>query len=348
MSAEDLFSRYKEKFDLELARELESQTTRLFERLGEGACFENIVQATNVALAGGKRARPFLLQTMYENLGGQDQELITRAAVATEIFHVFCLIHDDVIDRAATRHGVATVHALATARHQKTNVLEAQHNGNAQAILVGDLMFSWAYSLVAQIPEGLGVFQDMINDVVAGQMLDTDFMVRGLVTAEEVERKTELKTASYTFVRPLQLGAVLAGAGPEVLKFCEDFGSAVGRAFQMQDDLLDVISESEVLGKPVMNDVREGQQTAITTHFFTHGSPADQAVFLERFGKDFTQHEESLVRDLLNRAGSIDFSKRMIEELFREAQVLLKSAPLPKPAIESLTAFTNYLAARSM
>lgn len=348
MSEGDFLDQYKQKFDRQLAAELERQTARMFERLGEGACFENIRQAVEVALAGGKRARPFLVQTMYENLGGQDDDLITQAAVATELFHVFCLIHDDIIDRAATRHGVPTIHALAAARHQKTNVLEAEHNANSQAILVGDLIFSWAYRLAANNSTALGVFQDMIDDVVAGQMLDTDFMVRGLVTPEEVSRKTELKTASYTFVRPLQMGAVLAGAGPEVLKFCEEFGKALGSAFQMQDDLLDVLAESEVLGKPIMNDIREGQQTAITAHFFANASGADQAVFLERFGRKFTQHEESLVRDLLRRAGSIDFSQRAVDELFQEARECLQSAPLPPRAIETLSRLTDYLTARSL
>jgi geranylgeranyl diphosphate synthase type I len=179
-------------------------------------------------------------------------------------------------------------------------------------------------------------------------MLDVDFTMRGVVSAEEAERKTQLKTASYTFVRPLQLGAILAGAGAEVEVFCELFGSALGSAFQLQDDLFDLIAAQEDLGKPVMNDIREGQQTPITAYFFAHASAADQAVFLERFGRSFPRHDESLVRDLLARSGSLSFAEQEIERHVATARDALIHFQLPPATKEALVGLVDYLAARTL
>lgn len=348
MIAGEALRTYKASFDVQLAAEFARRLQGIAERLGESVPLENIAQAVSIACTGGKRARPYLVETMYRTLGGVDDAMIVRAAVATEIFHVFCLVHDDVIDRAATRHGVPTVHAVAALRYGKAHPSEAAHNADGQAILVGDLLFSWAYSLMATCPNALSVFQAMIDDVVAGQMLDVDFTMRGLVRAEEAERKTQLKTASYTFIRPLQLGAQLAGANGDVATFCERFGMAVGSAFQLQDDYFDITATQEVLGKPVMNDIREGQQTPITAHFFAHASPADTACFLERFGHPFPSHDEVLVRDLLARAGSLAFAEQEIAQKLAQARSELAVAPVPQATKDALGDLVAYLSARTL
>lgn len=302
--------------------------------------------AEAIALHGGKRARPYMMTAMYEACGGKNVEAVRDVAIALELFHLFCLIHDDVIDRAPIRHGEKTVQTVGTERlATEKRRGDLPHLANGQAILTGDLFFSWAADAMRrgtigkQTERTLMVYSKMVDDVVAGQMIDVDLMSRVTADTDLVKRKMELKTATYSFVRPLQIGLALAGGDAAYEKVLERFGKELGIAFQLQDDLLDLTSTEEKMGKPCMNDIREGQHTLLTEYFFAHANKADVKKFLTYFGQanlDQKACEEILA--MMVRANVTTFAEEELARTFKKLEAYVMKAPVTEKMREVLGA----------
>ncbi len=196
---------------------------------------------------GGKRIRPYIAYLMYKALGGKENEEILKLLISLELFHTFALVHDDIIDRGKERHGVETIQQYVKEILEKeTKTQDAIHVGNSQAILVGDLLLKWAVQVFDEIElenEKLAqvktYFYKMIDDVCLGQIIDVDLSVRENFPKEMIDTKNRLKSASYTFIRPLQIGMALVKTDEQMEKFCESLGLELGLAYQMQDDLMD-------------------------------------------------------------------------------------------------------------
>jgi len=197
--------------------------------------------------SGGKRIRPFIAYLMYKASGGKETKKALELFVALELFHNFALIHDDIMDRDSVRHGVPTIHEYVKEKLKKEGRSgDLNHIANSQAILLGDLILTWAFSVFDEVEfdeeklKNAKIFIDkMTDDVILGQIIDMDIPSRNNAPKELIDKKDRLKTASYTFIRPLQIGASLVGIDENTEKFCEDLGLNLGLAFQLQDDLLD-------------------------------------------------------------------------------------------------------------
>jgi geranylgeranyl diphosphate synthase type I len=192
------------------------------------------------------------------------------------------------------RHGVPTTHRVY---------------GDGQAILLGDLLFNWAYELIAPT-EARDVFTKMVDEVILGQMLDVDAVNRKKVSDRFLEDKMRLKTASYTFIRPLQFGAALAGKR-SLFDWCERFGLPLGLAFQIQDDLLDLTASTSTLGKSAFNDIREGQKTV-----FTQRAPQ----LMKYKGKKIGAKEKKEIRSILEKTGAVEFGTKKMETYFARVE----------------------------
>jgi geranylgeranyl diphosphate synthase type I len=196
--------------------------------------------------AGGKRIRPAFCYWGYRAAGGADGEPIDRAAAALELFHTFALIHDDVMDESDTRRGVPAVHVrLAEERAHVSGGAspEAERFGRSGAILVGDLAAVLADELLLdcgfpqdRVLAALRRYARMRIEVGAGQFLDVSGAARDEAAALHV---AALKTGAYTVEGPLHVGAILAGASPEVLAALSAYARPLGEAFQLRDDVLD-------------------------------------------------------------------------------------------------------------
>jgi geranylgeranyl diphosphate synthase type I len=187
--------------------------------------------------AGGKRLRPAFCYLGFRAAGGPDDEPIIRAAAALELLHTFALVHDDVMDEAAVRRGVETTRVRFSRE-------STERHGRSVAVLVGDLAAVLAESLFRSAgfpPERTGValvrFDRMRLEMAAGQYLDLVGAARR--NLEAAEHVAELKTGSYTIEGPLLIGAVLAGAPPEVQACLSSYARPAGEAFQLRDDVLD-------------------------------------------------------------------------------------------------------------
>ncbi len=202
-----------------------------------------------VLTAPGKRVRSTLLLLSCEAVGGAMHDAI-GAAMAIEMLHNFTLVHDDVMDNAPSRRGRATVHI----RWNLSN-----------AILVGDVILGLAYrSLLDSTRNNSHEVAHLLTEgfiaVCEGQALDVEYEHRKKIGLEDYYRMISSKTGRLMSAAS-ELGAVIGGGSSSQVKALGKFGAHIGRAFQIQDDLLDVIADENHLGKAVGGDIVEGKKT---------------------------------------------------------------------------------------
>jgi geranylgeranyl diphosphate synthase type I len=227
---------------------------------------------------GGKRLRPEFLWCGWASVTPADSappEALLAVGAALELIQACALIHDDVIDRSESRRGRPSMHRAVAKVHADDGLAgDAEHYGVSAAILLGDLALAWADDLylagahsLDAVGRSMPVWRAMRTEVLAGQLLD---LAESASTdrdpshqAANAMRVNRFKTAAYTVERPLHLGAVLAGAGPETVHALRSYGGDVGVAFQLRDDLLGVYGDPAVTGKPAGGDLIEGKRTLL-------------------------------------------------------------------------------------
>lgn len=255
-------------------------------------------------MAGGKRLRPILVLASAEALGGRTEDAMP-VALAVEMIHTYSLIHDDLpaMDNDDYRRGKPTNHKVY---------------GEAMAILAGDALLTHAFYSIVQACRKQGVSGDTIADIVeelaklsgapgmvGGQAADM-LGEQGVTKLEELEY-IHLHKTSDLIVFSLKAGARIAGATQEQLAALERFGTCIGLAFQIQDDILDLVGDEQKLGKPVQSDVK---QQKVTYPYFI----------------------------------GIEASQAKIEQLTREAREAVTGAGIPYP--ERLLQIADYLMKR--
>ena len=222
---------------------------------------KQVIEAMNYSfLAGGKRLRPMLMLETYRMFGGKS-EVIEPFMAAIEMIHTYSLIHDDLpaMDNDEYRRGRKTTHIVY---------------GEAMAILAGDGLLNFAYetALTAlqteqtpNVAKALLVLSQKagIYGMVGGQTVDVETDQTQSVTRDQLDFIYKLKTSALIEASML-IGAILAGATKSEQKIIEEAASEIGLAFQIQDDILDVTSTTELLGKPVHSDEKNEKTTYVT------------------------------------------------------------------------------------
>lgn len=259
---------YRTDFSRTFAESLQELVEGAREVVPAETVLEPLLNATfRVGVAGGKRIRPYLAN-LAGRTGGTEVSTYDLEE-CLELIHLFALIHDDIMDRSDVRHGVPTIHA--SVRDQ----LGSDH-ADWQAMLMGDLVYTWAWQRLTRSGRLQGAFPEvsrLLQEVVLGQSLDLDASLHAVLSHEQFATKTLLKTARYSVVGPLRAGFAVARR-EDLFQFAEEFGTAVGYAFQLQDDYLDLFQENEVLGKPGGLDVAHHQHTSVTQA--VHACGADE------------------------------------------------------------------------
>ena len=301
-----------------------------------------------LALAGGKRIRPAIAYWGFVGAGGDESDpAIDDLAAALELLQAFALFHDDVMDGSATRRGAPTAHVLEIERHQREGWRgEARRYGEAVAILAGDVALVLADVLMTATPsEVRSLWDELRVEVNLGQFLDVVGTVRGEVSAETAERIVEYKTARYTIVRPLQMGAALAGR-VDLTEPLEAVGTPLGVAFQLRDDLLGALGESSRTGKPVGDDLVEGKPTPLLLLARDRAS-ASQLELLDRVGGPLHSGELAEIQTVLHDTGAVAHIEARIDTLTTEARAALAGSGLTPPARAELDQIATFLAVRT-
>ena len=280
--------------------------------------------------SGGKRLRPSMLLLAAEAAGGEALAL-APAAVSIELVHNFTLIHDDIMDNADVRRGRSAVHKIW---------------GQSGAILAGDTLYSKAFQVLgmtAASPERILGAMNMLSRtctaICEGQWLDMEFESKDRVTENEYMEMIEKKTG-VLYGASAGMGALLAGAPLEVVRALDEFGRLTGMGFQLQDDVIDLLTPEEVSGKKQGGDLIEGKKTLIMIHAF-----ANDIVVPVFSKKDASAEEIFRSISILEGSGSIEYARSRAEEMVAQGKRALDVLP-PSSAKETLLELADYMIRR--
>jgi geranylgeranyl diphosphate synthase type I len=310
---------------------------------------ERLYEASRYLLdAGGKRLRPTILLLAAEAIAdvepmSEDYRLfpadpapvdVMSAAVSIEIIQSFTLIHDDIMDDDDMRRGVPAVH--------KEYDLET-------AILAGDTLYSKAFESMLETDapadravRAISELATTCTKICEGQAFDIDFEGRDAVEPDEYLDMVELKTA-VLYAAASSVPAVLLGAD-EAVDALYGYGLDVGRAFQIQDDLLDLTTPSEKLGKQRGSDLVEGKKTLVTLHARNNGVDVDDLVDVESVAAVDESAIEAAVAELRD-AGSIEYARETAHDLIASGKDNLQVLPDNEPR-DLLGGIADYLVER--
>jgi heptaprenyl diphosphate synthase len=286
--------------------------------------------AGHLMAAGGKRVRP-MLALLAAQLGDAEAPEVVRAAVVCELTHLATLYHDDVMDEASVRRGAPSANSRW---------------GNSVAILTGDLLFARASELLADLgPEAVRVQAHTFERLVTGQLRETVGARPGEDPVDHYLGVLADKTGSLV-ATSARFGASFAGVDPDLVTELAAFGEDFGVAFQLSDDLIDIVSEVGASGKSPGTDLREGIATLPVLFALAGDDPAEARLRALVAGPvvDDAEHAEALA--LLRGSASLARSTAVLEEYADRARARLTAVP-DGPVRESLSALCTYVVTRT-
>lgn len=324
-----------------------------------GADAARLLTQARAAVSGGKRFRAAFcywgFRAVTEPTPEQEKALL-RACASLELLHASALVHDDFMDASDTRRGHPAAHRVFETDHRNAGWTgDPEQYGAAAAILLGDLLLTWADELLrrcgfefSQVAPALEMFDICRSEVVAGQFLDVSVQARAKADVETAMTVLRYKSAKYSIERPLHIGAALAGATPDTIQALTDFGLPLGEAFQLRDDQLGVFGDPEVTGKPAGDDLVEGKRTVLVA-LALEALADEQAGVLDRgLGTDLSPEEVAELRTLIGDSGAEQQVEEMIEELAQRSLDALESARFRPEATAALRALSAAVTHRAL
>ena len=309
---EQRYQRYRRRIDTKLRTLVRNTDPKEV----NGAC-------RYVLAAGGKRVRAVLLLLSCEAVGGTVREALDAGA-AIEIMHNFTLVHDDVMDNATARRGKPTVHT--------------KWNLNT-AILGGDVLIGLAYQRILNtkakpLRRVMEVFTRGLLDVCEGQALDLEFERRSDVTLADYFAMIEKKTGRLISTSA-EIGGLIGGGTERDVAALKSFGKYLGRAFQLQDDLLDVLANEQEFGKTIGGDIVEGKKTFLLLKSLERASPRERPALMRVMNRKLSPpiHAAEKKREIHNvtaiyhRTGAIADARKRIERDTQRAAAVLNTLP---------------------
>lgn len=292
--------------------------------------------------AGGKRLRPLMLGLFTKAFDG-DLENAAIAGAAVEILHNFTLVHDDIMDRDQFRRGVPTTHVVF---------------GEPMAILAGDYLYAKAYRALLWLKDRVDDHKlvkiiDLLNkasEIVAeGQALDLTLPSYHEVSEEQYIDMIYRKTSSL-FMAAAGIGVMLGRSSEQDVEKAIEYARYAGIAFQIRDDILGLLGDPSVTGKPVLNDLREGKRTILVIHAFKEASDFDKNEMLRIIGnKEASIKDLEKAKDLVIKYGGVkkaeDLAKSYLEKALKVLDEIERRA-LNKDSIYIIKDLTTRLVYR--
>lgn len=298
---------------------------------------QSLYEPVKYALSmGGKRIRPSLMLMAY-NMFKDDPESILPTACAIETYHNYTLLHDDLMDNAAMRRGMPTVHVKWDAN---------------TAILSGDSMLVLAFQRMMQCaPDKLKLVLDLFTEtsleIGEGQQYDMDFESRTDVTEDEYIEMIRLKT-SVLLACSLKLGAIQAGAPAADADNLYKFGELMGLAFQLQDDYLDVYGDPAVFGKAIGGDILCNKKTYMLINAYNRAGD-DMRGELTRWvtAEEFDPAEKiAAVTAIYDKVGIKELAEQKINYYFDQSRKYLAAVNVPDERKAVLAGYTDKMMKR--
>ncbi|ERL04582.1 putative heptaprenyl diphosphate synthase component II [Mitsuokella sp. oral taxon 131 str. W9106] len=286
---------------------------------------------THLVHAGGKRIRPGLCILAARSGKNFSLERILPLAETLELIHTASLVHDDVIDGAGTRRGAETANARW---------------GSQIAILSGDYIFARAFALIAT--EGYGGYilkrlSELVCNLSIGEIIQNEMIYKASRDLDAYYERIQKKTADFLEIC-CELGAVVGGLDPADAKALARYGHAIGMAFQITDDILDILQTEEQIGKPAGNDIRQGIVTLPVIRALSVSSDAKE---LETIVTNRKMTDEDVRRALaiVRETDGVDFAMKRADDYLAHAKEILP-ASLPKEVREAYEMVADFIGDR--
>jgi len=302
-----LFDEYRAKIDTALSHYLQTQTKRSY--FSEKQYPHTLFIPLNYIMDGsGKRIRPLILLICCETFGGTVDDAL-NAAIAVEILHNFTLVHDDIMDNADTRRNKVTI-------HKKWDI--------NTAILVGDELIGLSYrsllnTRTGRLDEVVKAFTDGVIEVCEGQALDKEYETSTDVTLEDYMNMIRKKTAELLRIAAM-MGCIIANANEKDLLAISGYAENLGLAFQIQDDLLDVIANEEKFGKKIGGDILEKKKTYLYLKALELSNDGEREILKDIYNSD--DKAAGKIKEVINiyrRLKVEDYAKKDVEYFTEKA-----------------------------
>lgn len=294
----------------------------------------------------GKALRPSILLFSCGAAGGSEKEAIPAAA-AVEMYHTWTLVHDDIIDNDDKRRGKPTVHQqfFKAAKRRGYTEKEAQEYGKNIAILVGDVQHAWSVSLFTDLYSKYNfdpaIVLKLIDELektvspllIEGETLDIQYEKKEIneLTKSQIIDMSAKKTGellSYSAKVGAMIGLKNTSGKRPLVSAISNFCFNCGVAFQLQDDILGLVSEERAIGKPVGSDIREGKRTTIVWYAYRNASKKQKIKLIRMIGNKRASKEE--IREainLLTYLNGIEETKKLASSYIKKAKGYLKIVP---------------------
>jgi len=293
-----------------------------------------------------KGMRPFLCVTTCRAAGGTEGDAILTAA-CIELFQNWILIHDDIEDGSELRRG-------APALHKKYSEALALNAGDALHARMWEALLRNRKSLgTEKTLDVLDEFSQMVNQTTEGQHLELGWVAakRWDLREKDYYEMCTRKTSWYTIASPCRLGAIIAGADRKLLEQLRVFGMALGVAFQIQDDSLNLVGDQEKYGKAKSDDILEGKRTLILLHLLESAGQGERDRVISIMNKERgskTDADVSFVLSLVDRYDAVGYARKRAAELLKEALATLREIDWSgdKKSVEMLSSFARFAVER--
>ena len=301
------------------------------------------------AQRSGKRIRPTLFVIGYLGYSKKSAPFLYRSAASLELLHDFMLVHDDIIDKSDTRRGQPSMHAVLN-KYLK-DYHRIKFTGEDLAIISGDIIYAMALHAFLSVREDSknkeASFKKLIEAALytgTGEFIELILSLKnvGAITKNDIYKVYDLKTANYTFSTPLVMGATLAGAPKKEINKLYNYGIYLGRAFQIQDDILGTFSEEKDIGKSNTTDLQEAKKTILIWYAYNHSGYKDKTR-IEKILAVKTVKKNDLVRmrEIIRASGALDYAKNEISGLLKKAEKINKNFSMKTSYRLSLNSFSK-------
>lgn len=281
--------------------------------------------------SGGKRIRPALYLLATKSNPNLDKNYVMPLAMALEMIHTASLVHDDVLDNAATRRGSATANAKW---------------GNNIAVLTGDYLFAKAFAAIAKNDYGPRISEclaTILCDLSEGEILQNHFGYSIPDSLDIYYDRIAKKTANFIAIS-CEIGAIVAKLSEKDVLALREYGYCIGMAFQIVDDILDLTSDSQKIGKPAGNDILQGVITLPVIHAYNHSADGEE---LKSIIENRKMTTEDLARaiEIVKASNSIEFAKQTVVDFLNRAKNVLPDS-LPKSVKTSFVEIADFIGNR--
>jgi len=337
--SEELFIEYLAS----VTPEIDAHLHQNLDRVPKGSALDRYLYGIldEFIMRGGKRMRPAMAMLACEATGGgRSQALASGCAI--EVFHAAALIHDDIMDGSLLRRGQDCAHIL---------------HGEPLAINAGDYALGLVCTIVLRDKElddktkldVLEVISEMSERTVEGQALDVGWVRDGIfdLTPDDYMLMALGKTGYYSGIAPLKVGAIIGEATEEEIVALAGFGKNCSIAFQIQDDLLNLVGDVGIMGKDYLSDILESKRTLMVIHCLSEAEPSDRKRLIQllELGNEKSPEQTDEVLELLKRYGSLEHARATATVLINEGRAYL-DAVRPSGARDILAAMAGYFLER--